>query len=499
MACGCNKNKGNKDMTKKKSEIKGKTEKQDLLYIMNPKCGWCKKADPVVEELVKSGYEITTLDITKPEQAERANEAKTKHNAQCGTPLFLDAESGNAACGFREKDVLEKWAKGEEMPAPPPRQQPKPQQGNDNKRPTIEPVKLEYIWLDNNESRNIRSKVRFQRMNVETLQNANPNQLLSQIAPWDFDGSSTNQSTTESSDCGLKPVRIIPNPMESSQQFSASYIVLCEVLDAEDKPHETNTRSTLIKSLMDTEIKDLMVGFEQEYVMMNSVTNKPIGWETYEDGTPPPQGNYYCGIGANNSRGRQLATMHAAMCNKVGISVVGVNAEVMLSQWEYQTPPKPVLLAADDIILSRFILQRLAEDMGIYISYNPKEIDGDWNGSGGHINFSTDFMRRESDIAYLNLLCGSMENYHEEALSHYGAGNDKRLNGTHETSSMDEFTWGELDRTASIRIPKSTVKNGGRGHLEDRRPAANIDPYEAFNHLLNTINDVTKELMVETA
>ena len=49
MACKCGKNKDCKC--------------SELLYIMNPGCGWCKKADPVVEELVKDGYKITTLDI----------------------------------------------------------------------------------------------------------------------------------------------------------------------------------------------------------------------------------------------------------------------------------------------------------------------------------------------------------------------------------------------------------------------------------------------------
>ena len=96
---------------------KKKTEqKHELLYIMSPQCGWCKKADPVVDELKKK-YDIRTLDVTNPEESKLANEFKTKHNAQCGTPLFLDNITGNKVCGFRE-DVLENWAKGEEIPEP---------------------------------------------------------------------------------------------------------------------------------------------------------------------------------------------------------------------------------------------------------------------------------------------------------------------------------------------------------------------------------------------
>ena len=502
MACGCSKNKdkdnGKNMKKKKKKNNKNKPEKHELLYIMNPNCGWCKKADPVVEELIKDGYDIISLDMNIPEQAERANAAKAKHKAQCGTPLFLDAETGNIACGFREKDVLEKWAKGEEMPAPAPR--PNPNDADQQKEdPKFASVKFEYIWLDGSQIKNIRSKVRYQRLSMTMLSRIGWHQIVKMIPPWSFDGSSTGQADVENSDCILNPVRIIPNPMETDSfetGESTSYIVLCEVGTQDNNPHESNTRYSLVKSVGDSKTKDLIVGFEQEYVMTDPITGKPLGWEKYKDETPQLSENYYCGVGSETVIGRKLADSHANMCNKVGVSVAGTNAEVMLSQWEYQTTPKPVLMAADDVIFSRFILQRLAEDMNISISYNPKLMGNEWSGSGGHINFSTDYMRRESDIAYLNLMCGSMEKYHEESLLYYGQENDKRLTGDKETSSIDEFTWGESDRTASIRIPSSTIQNGGKGYLEDRRPAANIDPYEAFEYLLKTVNEINVELEV---
>ena len=496
MAC----KKCGKDKEKKSKKTKSKTVKSELLYIMNPGCGWCKKADPVVAELVKAGYEITTLDITKPEQAERANEAKTKHKAQCGTPLFLDAETGNAKCGFAEKDILEKWAKGEEMPAPPER----PQQPQQNE---IETLKFEYIWLDGGSPKNIRSKTRYQRMPVSRIPD-NPNQLIRSIPKWSYDGSSTMQATAEDSDCGLSPVKVVENPMDPPSRINGkpiSYIILCEVTDIEGNAHETNTRSKLANAITkrEAELKEreeksdmLLIGFEQEYTIVDPITGKPIGWSDYDGDTPPPQGNYYCGVGADVTKGRKLSEAHASLCNKIGVGVMGTNAEVMLSQWEFQTSPKLTLMAADDVIISRFLLQRIAEDMQLAISYNPKPVDGDWNGSGGHINFSTDYMRRESDIAYLNLLCVSMERYHDESVDVYGEENHKRLTGKHETSSMENFTWGEMDRSASVRIPLTTIQNGGKGHLEDRRPAANIDPYEAFNYLYGTVIKINEELLI---
>ena len=99
-----------------------------LVYIKNPGCGWCKKADPIVEELKQEGFIITTLDTTNTDDAQKAREITSKYNAQCGTPHFIDAETGNQVCGMKGKEVLTKWCNGEKIPAPPPRQPQQPQQ-----------------------------------------------------------------------------------------------------------------------------------------------------------------------------------------------------------------------------------------------------------------------------------------------------------------------------------------------------------------------------------
>ena len=112
-------------MATKSSTKKTKT-KHDLLYIMSNSCGWCKKSDPIVDELISEGHKIKKLDVMIPDEAKIANDAKSTHGAQCGTPLFLDNETGNQVCGFREKDVIEKWAKGEEIPKPPQPKTPPP-------------------------------------------------------------------------------------------------------------------------------------------------------------------------------------------------------------------------------------------------------------------------------------------------------------------------------------------------------------------------------------
>jgi glutamine synthetase len=66
-----------------------------------------------------------------------------------------------------------------------------------------------------------------------------------------------------------------------------------------------------------------------------------------------------------------------------------------------------------------------------------------------------------------------------------GKDNERRLIGRLETSSIDKFSWGVADRGCSVRIPRG-VASAGKGYLEDRRPASNMDPYAVCNAILTT-------------
>ena len=131
----------------------------------------------------------------------------------------------------------------------------------------------------------------------------------------------------------------------------------------------------------------------------------------------------------------------------------------------------------DHLWMSRYLLSRIAEDYNVNISFAPK-LFADWNGSGCHCNYSTKTMRDGAKgMKYIDDMMVEFDKKHKTHIACYGEGNDMRLTGIHETSSCEKFSYGVANRAASFRIPSSTAQANGKGYIEDRRPASNIDPY----------------------
>ena len=94
-------------------------------------------------------------------------------------------------------------------------------------------------------------------------------------------------------------------------------------------------------------------------------------------------------------------------------------------------------------------------------------------------------MREEDGIKYIYEACEKIKLHHDEHMEVYGKNNDERMSGMHETSSINNFTYGVGNRGCSVRIPIH-VFNDGKGYLEDRRPASNMDPYLVCEILMSS-------------
>ncbi len=350
----------------------------------------------------------------------------------------------------------------------------------------------EYIWIDGAQpTRQLRSKMR-------SIQ-VSDNPSIDEFPEWGFDGSSTNQATGDDSDCILKPVAFVNDPLRDE----GDYLVMCEVLNPDGTPHESNSRAQLSAVLDAGAAKqNPWIGFEQEYTLFQH--RNPLGWP--EDGFPAPQGPYYCGVGAQEVFGRELAEAHARACNESGILFYGINAEVMPGQWEFQigfrgdeSEDADVLTVSDHIWLARWLLLRLGEEFGYHASFDNKPVKGDWNGAGMHTNFSTNDTRDPSKgIKAIEDAVNALSKKHKEHVTLYGDALHERLTGQHETCDIDTFKHGVADRGSSIRIPQS-VNLKGSGYFEDRRPGANADPYLVAARLCATVCGVEESVFTFTS
>ena len=298
--------------------------------------------------------------------------------------------------------------------------------------------RAEYIWLDGAEpTQGIRSKTRV--LSISDTQGA----TLSSFPEWGFDGSSTGQADGSDSDCILKPVNFVTDPIRGA----GNYLVLCEVYDGNGQPHPTNGRARLRAALAAGGAdQDPWVGFEQEYTLFRGAL--PLGFP--EDGEPAPQGPYYCSVGTEVAFGRAISEAHAELCIDAGLMIYGTNAEVMPGQWEFQIGYRGVageradpLTVADHVWLGRWLLHRDRRGprcRGQPGRTSPEEgrLERGW---GSHELLDEDSCANSATglAAIAEAIDRLWRNVTSSTSREYGAGLEERLTGLHETCSIDEF------------------------------------------------------------
>lgn len=343
----------------------------------------------------------------------------------------------------------------------------------------------EYVWIGGNGE--FRSKI---KVLPDFSKKYDKIPEPSKFSDWNFDGSSTEQAEGKFSEILIKPQSIFVSPFKVPN-VNAAWLVLCDTYLPNGDPHPTNTRYYANKVFNEMLDQYPWYGLEQEYFLENPTTELPLGYDRRMSKYPNLnfQGPFYCGVGNDKAFGRNIIDEHLSACLEAGIKLSGVNAEVAPGQWEYQVGPCIGIESGDHTNMARYIMERIAEKHNVNINMHPKPFNGQWNGSGCHVNFSTKNMREGTEkhdgLWYIKNAIKELEIHHKEHMKIYGDNNRERMTGAHETAHYDNFNHGVGNRGASVRIPNETDANK-KGYFEDRRPASNMDPYLVTGKIFET-------------
>jgi glutamine synthetase len=330
----------------------------------------------------------------------------------------------------------------------------------------------EYVWLD--AKNNFRSKIR----TIDT-----GDQL---IPDWNYDGSSTGQADITSSEIILKPCCTFKNPLlkDSNDVNIINIIVLCATYTTDGKPLNNNYYHSA-KELFEKQLQEEpWYGLEQEYFMINALNKENTKNDIIGYDSSFMHGIYYCSPLQQHQTCVKISEEHLIACYDAGINISGINAEVAPGQFEFQIGPSEGIHAGNHMMVARYLLEKIAIKYGVHISYDPK-LHPRLSGSGCHTNFSTKSMRKDNGLTHIMTAIKRLELNHNNDILNYGVDNNKRLTGACETADINTFSHGIGTRSTSIRIGYDTFNNK-KGYFEDRRPAANCDPYLVTSTIFKT-------------
>ncbi|CAN6697825.1 unnamed protein product [Malus baccata var. baccata] len=333
----------------------------------------------------------------------------------------------------------------------------------------------EYIWIGGS-GMDIRSKAR-------TL--PGPVSDPSKLPKWNYDGSSTGQAPGEDNEVILYPQAIFKDPFRRGNNI----LVICDTYTPGGEPIPTNKRAAAAKIFSHPDVVAEVPWYriEQEYTLLQKDVKWPLGWPV--GGYPGPQGPYYCAAGADKAFGRDIVDSHYKACLYAGINISGINDEVMPGQWEFQVGPSVGISAGDELWAAHYILERITEIAGVVLSFDPKPIQGDWNGAGAHTNYNTKSMRKDGGYEVINKAIdklGPRPNNHHCHLNH------NKVNKVTQTLLFQVVLL-----PAGESCPQSAYGNGRPASLKAYLPHRTMPATPPPPYVMNKLKKMTLRVIVE--
>ena len=303
-----------------------------------------------------------------------------------------------------------------------------------------------------------------------------------------FDGSSVEGfARIYESDMVLRPdvntYRLLPWEPQARKVAR----IICDVHRPDGEPFEGDPRYILKRAIRAAAERGYLynVGPELEFFLfkMNSEPKiRPVPHDVggYFDFSPRDL--------ASQVRGDIAVTLES-----LGMEVEMAHHEVATGQHEIDIRYADALTSADNVMTLRYTVKAVSQTFGLYATFMPKPIFG-VNGSGMHTNQSLYTLDGENAFFDLSdkynltrtayaFMAGQIK--HARALSAIASptvNSYKRLTPGYEAPVY--VCWGQVNRSALIRIPRYSPGREHATRLELRCPDPSCNPYLAFAAML---------------
>ncbi|MFM7468397.1 MAG: type I glutamate--ammonia ligase [Vampirovibrionales bacterium] len=256
--------------------------------------------------------------------------------------------------------------------------------------------------------------------------------------------------------------------------------IFCDIRNPDLTPFEGCPRGNLGRVVAEAEKEGfvLNVGPEVEFFLFKRDANHNITLETQD------QGGYY--DLAPDDEGELVRGEIVEMLDQLGLSMEADHHEVARGQHEIDFRFGRAVTAADNVILLKTVIRRVAAAHGLHASFMPKPVFG-INGSGMHCNMSiatpeggNRFFDPSDEIQlshearwFIGGLLKHVRGF--TAISNPLVNSYKRLVPGYEAPVY--LAWSPSNRSALIRVPATRGK-GTRVELRSPDPSSN--PYLTF-------------------
>lgn len=347
----------------------------------------------------------------------------------------------------------------------------------------MNPFKVEYVWLEGLIKPCIKSKTK-----IIMLSDRQETLSVKDIPPLPFGGHIESQSIYgKNSEFILVPVFITHDPQRSN-----AIIALSEVFNTDGLPSPLNNRRLLVESAKKFADQQVSIDLVQDFYLIDKANENRLSVEDLiEKNRSSCEFEYknsdrFFSIGYPYICDRDFTEDHMNLCLSSGITYDSLNANKSPGQWSYQIgngSSLDIVKTADELIISRFLLQRLSEKNKLIATFDGSPLGCGYNKSYMQIIFSTKEMRSPGGIITIQKIADKISNFKntESLLSSYGYDSPRKedvfLTGFSEKCETKE------DILPGVKIPFPVIIAGG-GYLKDSRPLGFTDPYKSIDLLL---------------